>query len=554
MKNSKILLCLLAPLLPVMARAQGNVRFKLDYDPCSREYVAKIVPLANIAATPVSAGSQFTVIFPGTTSPNNEILTTPGTFGLWSTSTASEGAYTTGGVFYKTWISGGSLPVAFTAGIEYELFRFRYTTPGVCVAGLRLMNNSTDPIDAGTPGLDYSNYWLYNAGQTDYYSGNVSNAAAACTQSDFGDLSTATWPVANAGMPVASCLLSGNVPAAWNAATNPVTTVWAGTQISGDSATIGNGNVTATTDNFDDGMTAPAGNTTVGAPLNFNVSLNANRAATTVHYRVWIDWNADGNFANDNNFNGTPATFQGSAVVATAGTPVIASFVTAAPSGVSANYAIRLAVSDAAIADVYRGAGGPTSVLNLTGGEIEDYTANTVLPVALLSFDAAKDGGNARLNWTSAQEHNSKEFIIERQGKSTSDWTVIGTVAAAGNSDTKRSYQFVDTKVMADINQYRLKLMDKDGSFNYSEIRMVRFGSGKVISVYPNPSQGNIVVSGLEAGDRMVLSDLSGRITLEKVSANGTETIDLGAYAPGTYMLTINSNTGERSTTKIVKQ
>lgn len=203
---------------------------------------------------------------------------------------------------------------------------------------------------------------------------------------DYGDLTATVWPVARAAQ--TSCQFTNGKPDVYNASTNPTTSVWAGNQLSTEYATVNGGNNNANTDLYDDGLTATgSAYMTPGVAYPFTVMLNANRPGTRVYFRVWIDWNGNGNFADDVdavNGQGGNATYAGNVTVATAQTAVPYVFYVTAPVGVSSSYKIRLAVGNAAIADVYRTI-GPATVLTLSSGEIEDYSA----PVPLCNAQSA---------------------------------------------------------------------------------------------------------------------------------------------------------------------
>ena len=91
------------------------------------------------------------------------------------------------------------------------------------------------------------------------------------------------------------------------------------------------------------------------------------------------------------------------------------------------------------------------------------------LPVELVRFDAKCDKGRAMLSWTTGSEVNSDRFEVERSADG-SLFEVIGTLAAAGNSQSPIDYSFEDERPLS-INYYRLRQVDADGSDAYSELR-----------------------------------------------------------------------------------
>lgn len=119
------------------------------------------------------------------------------------------------------------------------------------------------------------------------------------------------------------------------------------------------------------------------------------------------------------------------------------------------------------------------------------------LPVTLLSFGAKAEGNNVRLNWQTSSEANSSYFSIEYSLNGRS-YQEVGQVQAAGNSSQTINYAWLHTTAASKgILYYRLKVVDRDGQFKYSDVRIVRMdGNGKDLVVYPNPvvSSVNIIL------------------------------------------------------------
>ena len=90
-------------------------------------------------------------------------------------------------------------------------------------------------------------------------------------------------------------------------------------------------------------------------------------------------------------------------------------------------------------------------------------------PVELTSFAANVSEGNVKLNWLTATETNNQGFDIERK-TSTKPFAKIGYVPGFGTSTDLHSYLFRDENLEAGIYKYRLKQIDFDGTFEYSDI------------------------------------------------------------------------------------
>jgi hypothetical protein len=114
------------------------------------------------------------------------------------------------------------------------------------------------------------------------------------------------------------------------------------------------------------------------------------------------------------------------------------------------------------------------------------------LPVELSSFSAILLNGKVKLLWETETEVNNYGFEIERTSSSLNiDWKNIGFVEGHGNSNSPKSYEFVDENVMYGKHNYRLKQIDNDGSFEYSDVIEVDVPTLQDYAIleqnYPNP-------------------------------------------------------------------
>ncbi len=97
-----------------------------------------------------------------------------------------------------------------------------------------------------------------------------------------------------------------------------------------------------------------------------------------------------------------------------------------------------------------------------------------------------KKDSTSLLTWITSTELNSDYFEIERSTDAKS-WINLGIVQAAGNSNAKNNYNFVDSIPESGLNYYRLKMVDLDGTFAYSRIKSVNFPEFSWAKLYPNP-------------------------------------------------------------------
>jgi len=111
-----------------------------------------------------------------------------------------------------------------------------------------------------------------------------------------------------------------------------------------------------------------------------------------------------------------------------------------------------------------------------------------VVPVELTSFAATTDNRNVTLNWSTATELNNSGFQVERNNGS--EYQVVGFVAGSGTTTEVRNYNFVDQNVASGTYSYRLKQVDFDGTFEYSNVIEVEVIGVKEFALgqnYPNP-------------------------------------------------------------------
>lgn len=116
------------------------------------------------------------------------------------------------------------------------------------------------------------------------------------------------------------------------------------------------------------------------------------------------------------------------------------------------------------------------------------------VPVELASFTAKVNNNTVTLNWQTATETNNFGFEIERRNSANrnlqSNWEKIGFVEGNGTTTEISNYNFVDREINSGNYEYRLKQIDLDGSFEYSEVVAVQVSSKTefVLSQnYPNP-------------------------------------------------------------------
>jgi len=164
------------------------------------------------------------------------------------------------------------------------------------------------------------------------------------------------------------------------------------------------------------------------------------------------------------------------------------------------------------------------------------------LPVDLISFTAEKLDSKSRLNWSTASELNNSHFDLERSldGR---NFTFIGQIKGKGNSSAISNYEFVDQRPEGNINYYRLKQVDFDGRFDFSDVRSVNFESSVTLEIFPNPVVDFIRISSKEKSLIVNIYDLEGKLAFTKNAISG-EDINTNKLASGIYLIEVSSTDG----------
>ena len=183
------------------------------------------------------------------------------------------------------------------------------------------------------------------------------------------------------------------------------------------------------------------------------------------------------------------------------------------------------------------------------------------LPATGMQLNAALSGNDVQLNWKTASEINTKEFQIERSSDGV-NFSVIGTKAAMGNSVVESNYAHTDLNMQAPVYYYRLRLLDEDGSYKFSNIAVVRkAGSIKGVRVFPNPAVSNMSVEFSNVQGEYLISlynmggqEVSSQRAIVQYNAQYVN-VNRNSLPAGTYIMKVrNTETGESFSQKVTLQ
>ncbi|HMK25703.1 MAG TPA: T9SS type A sorting domain-containing protein [Chitinophagaceae bacterium] len=208
---------------------------------------------------------------------------------------------------------------------------------------------------------------------------------------------------------------------------------------------------------------------------------------------------------------------------------------------------------------------------NTTGNYVEktgitDFSRWTLssltnpLPVRFLLFNIHCTGNSVLISWKTAQEQNTARFSIERSADGIR-WTAIGSLPAAGNSTTERSYSYNDNSPVAGGAMYRIAEYDMDGRIQYTSIIRSDCEAKDNWKLWPNPVQEmlwvHITTTSASSATIKVFNSKGSLIRSQQnalLPGSNQLNVDMKRLAAGTYHVTVDWGNGQtQKSVKIIK-
>jgi hypothetical protein len=221
---------------------------------------------------------------------------------------------------------------------------------------------------------------------------------------------------------------------------------------------------------------------------------------------------------------------------------------------------IALAWNDKGVTTITGGAAyAPGKILSasstFTSGTLMYFTFGTPtavnpLPIELLSFNGFSAANGNQLNWSTATETNNNYFDLERSSNA-NEYSKIATINGAGNSTSTKEYSFIDNHQLNEINYYRLKQVDYNGDFTYSNVISIDNinAENSSVQVYPNPSNDIVnIISSTNITEIMIYNMMG-----ELVYSSANNNIQFSPLSKGIYVVKALSKEGNTTNTKFVK-
>lgn len=164
------------------------------------------------------------------------------------------------------------------------------------------------------------------------------------------------------------------------------------------------------------------------------------------------------------------------------------------------------------------------------------------LPVTFNHFKAAASSCKVQLDWNVAKELGAEQYLVERSADG-KRFETIGQLTYY--ADAKGAYHFVDEDPLKGNNLYRIAGVDPDGTKVLTGVQRISIDCDiPNISIFPNPTSSGIKLSGLKAGQRIMIYDLTGRILISTRSNGAEAQLDLSNFAAAVYKVVVTSAEG----------
>lgn len=180
-----------------------------------------------------------------------------------------------------------------------------------------------------------------------------------------------------------------------------------------------------------------------------------------------------------------------------------------------------------------------------------DVSSTIILPLQWLGFTALDCSGNVCLQWQTENEQNTSHFEIEKSRDGNS-FTKMGT-QASNNTAGKHFYNAKDRTPVIGSNFYRIKQVDLDGRYTYSDIVSVKINGTGVLTIVPNPANNFIVLSGISIASNVSIYSTAGQLLKQWYNVNENQQLNIANLQQGMYIIKVLQSNKE-TVHKLVKQ
>lgn len=194
------------------------------------------------------------------------------------------------------------------------------------------------------------------------------------------------------------------------------------------------------------------------------------------------------------------------------------------------------------------GSGSRISVLDC-------FVCATPFAATMTAFDAVyrPDLGDVMLHWETSMEPNSNGFEVQHSLDG-EIWDVLGLVPSEGNEQHGANYGFPHLKPVQGMNYYRLRQVDQNADYHFSEIKTVNLSTDAAEAlIFPNPATGRFEVRAAGRKGSLEITDMLGRHVRTHRFDSQLE-LDMSGDARGIYQIKITDQRNATTTQRLVLQ
>jgi hypothetical protein len=179
------------------------------------------------------------------------------------------------------------------------------------------------------------------------------------------------------------------------------------------------------------------------------------------------------------------------------------------------------------------------------GLSIDDFIiSNTPLPVVFKSLELTpSEDGQVIVRFVTESELNNSHFFIERSAEG-KHFSAIDRLEATGARNAENKYEYTDERPLTGYSYYRIRQVDLDGKYSFSEIRTHKFHSNHEIKLQSSVVWDDAYILTESQMYDLLLTDNQGKVLLGKNSLSGDARIGMNDMTPGIYYVVIRSESG----------
>jgi hypothetical protein len=178
------------------------------------------------------------------------------------------------------------------------------------------------------------------------------------------------------------------------------------------------------------------------------------------------------------------------------------------------------------------------------------FSGSGILPVNFKSINVEKENNGAKVSWTVGNQSNLNSYIVEKSLNGR-EFSAIQNVKAS----TQQSYSFTDINLVNGNTYYRVKAVDNNGKYAYSQIVSIKNSKNENgLNMYPIPAKNQVIINNLNGNNNISIVNVIGQVVFQRLNVTGTMTnLDISTLQNGIYTVVVNNN-GESKTLKLLVQ